>query len=195
MNKKPHVFDPAHLHKLDNPDRLKSLPPKSTLIDLGLVSGNIFLDYGAGAGYFSFAAADIVGEKGKLIAADISQEMIDVLTKRAFDHNLNDIVTIKLDGNVLDLPNNSVDFIMLSFVLHEIDDKPSLLNELKRVLKPGGKLAIIEWQNKETLIGPPLIDRLSEENVKDTITALGYNITKSNEINSLHYYVLANINH
>ena len=74
-----HKFNPASMHKLDNSGRREMLPPEKVLLLTGLKEGDIFLDIGAGIGYFAIPAAEITGESGKVIAADISPEMLDEL--------------------------------------------------------------------------------------------------------------------
>lgn len=188
---KPHVFNPENIHKLDNPERLKLLPPKSLLIDFGLAEGNTFLDYGAGAGYFSFPALEIVGKMGTVIAADISEVMIDELKKRIVENNNADINVIKVKNNFLNLPDNYVDFALLSLVLHEIEDTAHLLKEIKRVIKVNGKFAIIEWKKEDMENGPPMTDRLSIEEVKDILTSAEFDDIKANDINKSHYSVIS----
>jgi len=76
----PHKFDPQHMAKLD--ERKKILPPKEILLELGLKAGEVMIDIGAGSGYFSIPAVEIVGEKGGVIAVDNSKEMINELSTR-----------------------------------------------------------------------------------------------------------------
>ena len=78
-----HRFDPKNLARLDSPERRALLPPEKTLHTIGLKEGETLLDIGAGIGYFSIPALDIVGPAGSVIAADLSSEMLAELTLRA----------------------------------------------------------------------------------------------------------------
>jgi precorrin-6B methylase 2 len=76
----PHKFNPHNMKKLE--ERKKILPPGKVLMELALSRGDVMVDVGAGSGYFSIPASEIVGEKGRVIAVDNSKEMIQELKSR-----------------------------------------------------------------------------------------------------------------
>ncbi len=164
-----HKFEPKNKNKLDNEWRRQTLPPFTVLEKLGLTPSDIFADIGCGIGYFSIPAAEIMNENNKVFALDTSEEMLAEVEKRARGANLSNIVTIKTDEYNLKLPNQSVTFALLVNVLHEIEDKNKFIEEIKRILKVGGKLAIIEWEKISTEIGPPLNHRIGREEAEALI--------------------------
>jgi ubiquinone/menaquinone biosynthesis C-methylase UbiE len=115
--------------------------PKENLLQVGLVAGQVVLDYGCGVGSYTIPAAQIVGKEGVAYALDKHPLAIDMVEKRATREGLANVRTIYSD-RATGLPDQSVDVVLLYDVLHAIPDKQSLLQELGRVLKPGGILSV-----------------------------------------------------
>ncbi|KRQ87199.1 Demethylmenaquinone methyltransferase [Caloramator mitchellensis] len=181
-----HKFDPKHIEKLDNPTRRKYMPPFKTLEKFGLKLKGIgtFLDIGCGIGYFTIPAAKILSN-GKAIGIDIQQEMLDHAKERAHDV---ENIEFKLSREY-EIPINDciVDYALLSNVLHEIEDKKRLIEEIKRVLKSNGKIFIIEWKKIDTNYGPPVEHRISDYYVIDLMKDLGLKLTEQIEVSPHHY--------
>lgn len=124
------------------------LSPAKKLQKAGLRPGDQVLDFGCGPGSFSLAAANIVGQSGKVYALDIHPLAIQSVTKKATKVGLQNIETISSDG-ATSIPDQSVDFIILNDVLHEVDDPDAVLAELHRILKPEGTLAFSDHHMNE----------------------------------------------
>lgn len=185
-----HRFNPKNLDKLDNPERRRILPPRELLERLGVRDGDSFLDFGAGAGYFSLPAVDIVGERGMVYAADVSGEMLSILVERAGDL-ASRISTIALDDHRIALPDESIDFTLMAFVLHELDDVGAVLEEIARVSRRPSRLAVIDWIKREMEHGPPIADRIDMSDATRLLAAAGFPAFKSWEINPRHYAIIA----
>jgi len=114
--------------------------------------GDIVLDYGCGPGSYTFAAAEVVGKKGKIYAADIHPLAIEKVKKKARKKNIENIKTIQTNCDTK-LPEDSIDVIICFDVLHDIDNKDNLLKEFHRVLKPNGYLSFDDhhYNNKEII--------------------------------------------
>lgn len=145
--------------------------------ELKLKNGDIFLDMGCGPGDYSFFASKIVGNSGIIYALEKRQDLIDVTEKA----DLKGLTNIK--GIVSDitkpLPINEccIDVYFISTVLHALDlakDSNMIFDEVHRVLKPDGRLAIIECKKEETPCGPPLHMRFSPEELENLITRYGF---------------------
>lgn len=114
-------------------------PPMKKLQKAGLKPGDQVLDFGCGPGSFSLAAVHIVGQTGKVYALDIHPLALQSVKRKASDRGLQNIDTISSD-RATGLEGQSVDFVILNDVLHEVDDPDAVLSELYRVLKPDGTL-------------------------------------------------------
>ena len=186
-----HKFNINNKHKLDNEKRREMMPPVKTLEVLGLTGGVDMADIGCGIGYFTIPAAVIMGASSKIYALDVSVEMLDEVEKRALEAGLSNICNIKVDEYDLKLEDKSVDFAILSNVLHEIEDKKRYLCEIYRILRSGGTLAIIEWKKIDGESGPPIEHRISYVETADLLCENRFeNIVKLNVAQD-HYGVTA----
>ena len=123
----------------------KILKRKSRILQLlkeaNLKSGDIILDYGCGPGNYSVPAAQIVGDKGKVFAADMHPLSAQFVLKNARKAQVSNIETI-LTSCKTGLNENSIDVILLFDVFHYFKEIKPIFSELKRVLKPDGTLAL-----------------------------------------------------
>ena len=174
-----HKFNPSNKSKLDNEWRRENIPPKTILSDFGLLESDNFADIGCGIGYFSIAAADIISRENKIFSLDISDEMLEELERRAEIADVSNIITVKTSEYDFKLPDSSVSFALVVNVLHEVDDKDKFISEIKRILKPEGRVALMEWDKKEMEMGPPLAHRISSEDMIDIFSQNGFTNIKS----------------
>jgi len=115
-----------------------------------LKEGQTFLDYGCGTGCFVIPAARIVGMTGKVYALDCFPRQLQVVEERSRKEGLINIETILLD-NRTGLADESIDIIWMCDVLHEVEQKRAVLEELHRVLKREGILAIYDGMRDRVL--------------------------------------------
>ena len=115
----------------------------------GLVPGNHVLDIGAGTGDQSLLAARRVGPDGFVLATDISAEMLGITARVAQQEGLTTLTTRVMDAQQLDLQDNAFDAVICRLALMLIPNPKLALREIRRVLKPGGKLAALVWSAPE----------------------------------------------
>jgi len=168
-----HKFNPINKNKLDNEWRRENLPPVETLEKLGLQATDVFADIGCGIGYFTIPAAKLIG-KNSAYALDTSPEMLAEVELRSKAAGIKNIETVKTAELDLLIPDESVSFGLMVNVIHEIVDKNQFLEETSRILKSGGKLAIIDWEKAETEMGPPIDHRIAKEDVVSMLEELGF---------------------
>lgn len=186
-----HKFNKSNRNKLDNEKRRQVMPPFKTLEMLGFTGGVDMADIGCGIGYFTIPAAEIADASSKIFALDISIEMLDDVEHRALEAGLSSIRPIIVEEYDLKLDNQSVGFVLVSNVLHEVDDKERFISEINRILKNGGRLAIIEWEKMQGESGPPLEDRLSYEELNELLSRNGYEGVEKQGIGQEFYGVTA----
>lgn len=185
-----HKFEPKDYVKLENPERYKKLPPKEILYEKGLNSGNYFLDVGAGTGYFSFPASEIVGENGKVFATDISKEMLEELERRIVEKGVTNIQTINTKENEVGVNHQIIDFALICFVFHEFYEKSEFLKKISAVVKENGTICIIDWAKKETVNGPPIDHRVSIDEAVLALQSIGLKKITLEEKGDSYYIVL-----
>ena len=133
--------------------------PRADLLTSGLEVGKVVLDFGCGIGSNTIAAAQIVGDEGLVYALDMHPLAIRAVERRAQKANLSNIRTILSNGDTA-LPDGSVDVVLLYDVLHSVPEKQALLEELCRVLKPGGLLLV----KPDHMTRDELLDKVSAGN-------------------------------
>jgi ubiquinone/menaquinone biosynthesis C-methylase UbiE len=129
---------------LDNLPRRVVHPLRSTVDGFHIEKGQTVLELGPGTGYFTVEVARRVGPEGRLVCVDIQPEMIGALRRRLLRKGVANASPVVGDALGLPLADRSVDRAFLVTVLGELPDRAKALAELRRILKPGGILAITE---------------------------------------------------
>lgn len=106
--------------------------------------GERLLEIGPGTGYYTLDMAEWVGAEGRVEIFDLQQEFLDHVTARAVERGLGNIVPTQGDATALPYEDASVDAVVLTAVLGEIPDPLAALREIRRVLKPDGRLVVGE---------------------------------------------------
>jgi ubiquinone/menaquinone biosynthesis C-methylase UbiE len=144
---------------------------------LSLKPETIVADIGCGRGDYTIPVAKIIGPKGKVYGIDAWQNSLTELDQRAKNQSLINIETIAGDANIeIPLPDASIDTVLMTTVFHDLLRNSSgdvALGEIVRILKPGGKLAILEFKKIPDSPGPPLDIRLSPEEVEKKLSPFG----------------------
>jgi ubiquinone/menaquinone biosynthesis C-methylase UbiE len=183
----PQKFDPRLKDQLLSDERQKLLQPAKLLRSLGLRAGDKLADIGCGPGFFTLPAAEIVGARGLVYAADIQGDMLSTVKSRAADANFTNVQVIKSSDTQVPIRAASVDMALLAFTLHEIDQRARFLHRVSRLLKPTGKLIVIEWEKQSDAPGPPANVRLTAEDLIKDAEAAGLTLAEQRSLNVYHY--------
>jgi ubiquinone/menaquinone biosynthesis C-methylase UbiE len=177
-----HKFSPEKASILEDNDRYTLLHPEITLRQFGLREGMTFVDIGAGTGFFTRAASKIVGDEGIVYAADISTRMLDEFRRVGVPNN---VQLLQSDEYEVPIPSKQADLVLFAFVLHETEDIPRFLKEAIRLMKPEGRIAIIEWKKQDEEHGPSINERLSKNELLSQCK--GFSLLSSTNLNPSHY--------
>jgi ubiquinone/menaquinone biosynthesis C-methylase UbiE len=143
---------------LDNPIRRYLDPPERLIGKLAVNPDDTVLDFGCGPGYFLIPLAQVAR---RAIGVDVSPRMLEKASRKAKKKGVS-VELLQNDGTGIRLEDGSVDLIFLNHVFHEVDDKPRVLGEFRRILKPLGRLAIVERTRDSGRLmgnmGPPVVD-------------------------------------
>ena len=144
-----HFPAPAFIGRfLDSNYRRWLQPPDKMIERSGIKPGMAVLDLGCGSGAFTPFVARVVGEPGKLYAVDIQPAMLKQLERKLAKAENQDIKNIELkQASAYQLPfeDGALDLVYMVTVLQEIPDRAKALEEIRRVLKPEGILAVTEF--------------------------------------------------
>jgi ubiquinone/menaquinone biosynthesis C-methylase UbiE len=106
--------------------------------------GDTVLDVGPGIGYFTIPLAEMVGDRGRVIAADIQQKMLSAIKKRAKQRDVEGRIILQLSSSDSLNVKAKVNFILAFWMVHEVPDKPLFLAQLRSLLKDDGRFLLVE---------------------------------------------------
>lgn len=150
---------------LERPERVREEEPAKLIKALDLKPGMVVADVGAGSGYHAFLMSPLVGEKGKVIASDIQQEMLDLITAKAKKQQVTNVETVKGTETDPKLPTNGVDLILLVDVYHEFSHPYEMTEKMVESLKPSGRLVLVEFKMEDDKVLIKLVHKMSERQV------------------------------
>ena len=146
---------------LDADTRFGAAGPGELLAGVG--AGHTVVDYGCGPGYFSLAAARLVGPRGRVWAVDLEPRMVELVRRRAAEAGLGNVAAVASDGTRADLADGVADHIICIQIMHYADGRDgrvAVARDLYRLLKPDGRALIAQWKPKRRATGLPY-DELS----------------------------------
>lgn len=182
-----HKFDVKRAEILDNQDRKQFLNPDSILDRIGLDRGMVLADLGCGTGFFTIPASFRVK---KVYALDVQREMLDILQDKIKKQRIANIEPILSEESSIPLPDGSVDVLLMANVFHELEDRSAILEEGKRILSSRGKLAIVDWKKIKMDFGPPLEERLAEEEIISICKDSGFEFQKRSDAGPYNYLLV-----
>jgi len=166
-------------------------PPLILNQHLNLVTGETVADLGCGSmGFFSIAAAKIVGPNGRVFAVDVLKEVLSSVAGRVKVEGLDNVETIWSNLEIYGatkIPEQSLDAAFLINILFQAKKHYEIIKEAYRLLKPGGRLLVIDWKMLDTPFGPVKNIRVSPNKIKEFATLLHLIKTSEFEAGNFHY--------
>jgi ubiquinone/menaquinone biosynthesis C-methylase UbiE len=185
-----HADPQAYIASLDDPARDAYQRPDEVMRALALRPGEVVADIGAGSGYFTVRFARAVGETGRVYAVDISPDMIRHVNRRVRDEGLRNVVTVLSDPDDPLLPDASVDRFVIVDTWHHIEDKAKYLALMRRMLRPGGQVVMIDFQKRELPIGPPLGMKIAHEDLIREMEGASWRLVQEHTLLPYQYFLV-----
>lgn len=186
-----HKFKPENIERLSSPERVALLPAERALELAGVRHGERVLDVGCGSGYFTIPLARRVGTGGHVHALDIQPPILEACREQVAASGLGNVILALSEESRFPLPDAAVDMVFASNLMHELEDPPAFLAEVRRVLAPGGRLCVIDWEKIETGIGPPVSERLTPEETETLLARGGFRVVSRASVSWANYLLLA----
>ncbi len=187
-----HSFhDVRHWTKVfDDPKRDAWQKPVEVVQALRLSPGMTVADLGAGTGYFERHLAGAVGDGGTVLAIDTEPNLVVHLRQRAEEEKTSNVVPVLGSTDNPRIPAAGADLILIVDTLHHIDDRPSYLRRLRASLKPGGRIAVIDFKKEKSAVGPPIEHRLAREQVVEELGLAGYRLVEEPGLLQYQYFLV-----
>jgi len=168
------VFSADHAGWLTRPDRDSTEQPEKVLDALRIPEGATVADVGAGVGYFTWRLAQRVGPRGKVIAIEIQQKMLDLMAAELEKRGISNVEMVLGGARDPRLPAGVVDLALLVDVYHEFAEPEVMMAHIRRSLKPDGRLVLIEYRKEDPTIPILPLHKMSTEEVRLEIEPLGF---------------------
>ena len=174
-------------HVFDDPKRDAWQKPHEVIQALALKPDAVIADIGSGTGYFAVRLANMVPQ-GRVYGVDIEPDMVKYLGERAKREKRENVVAITGAPDDPRLPERA-DLILLVDVFHHIEDRASYFRKLQSSLKPGGRVAVIDFRMNAP-DGPPTAARVAPERVIAELKAAGYTLARQHGFLPNQYFLV-----
>jgi protein-L-isoaspartate O-methyltransferase len=166
---------------LMRPERIAEEDPERMLDALGIRPGMVVADIGAGAGYHTIRISPRVGAEGRVYATDIQEEMLTILKKLVRERGITNVVPVLSGDATTGLPPRSVDLALMVDVYHELSEPRRFLDALKLALRPGGRVALVEFRAEDPRV--PILEehKMTAAQVIKELGAAGFKLAERHD--------------
>ncbi len=175
-----HVMGHEGAGWLERADRQQQEGTDVLLRELQLKPDDVVADIGAGTGYFSFRISALVPQ-GRVLAVDIQPEMVEALSQKKTRLNAPNVEPVLGTTQNPNLPAGTVDLALIVDAYHEFDHPREMMRAIRQSLKPGGRVALVEYRAEDQKVPIKRIHRMSEEQARRELTALGFEFVRNNQ--------------
>lgn len=165
------------------------LNPTQLLRQAGLLSGMKIADLGCGTGYIVLPTAKMLGAQGRVYAVDIRRSMLQQITVKAQERGLFNIQPVWADLTIAGstkIPDKSVDAAFLVNVLFQLPKREPAVQEAQRIVRPGGKVVVVDWNDTPVSFGPTPEQRISETQVQGMFGS-NFTLDKKLSVGAYHF--------
>jgi len=186
-------FPAERRHLLKDEERQRWLPPEPILRTVGIAPGAVVVDIGAGTGFWTLPLSQLVGPAGMVYAVDVEPIMLEELGTLVREKQLSNVQVISSTEHEIPLSHAVADVAVAGFVVHEPADHAAFVREIVRLLRPGGRLLVVDWHQKPTEKGPPLEHRLAQREVETVLSDAGLTVERLDAPNADVYVLLGHV--
>ncbi len=185
-------MDPARIKRLRSPARLEHFEPSLIWSELGFSGERVAVDVGSGVGFITlplaraFPGAEIYG-------CDILAGMVQLLHDAAAAEGLDNLTSLQMMPDQIPLSDDSADLLIMAQVHHELDAPAPLLRECRRVLRPSGQIAIVDWKDEDNGVSPPAGRRVPPAVIRAQLKTAGFCQVESHPLYRFHTFLSARV--
>lgn len=167
---------------LERKEREKEENTSTLIANMNIQKDDVIADIGAGSGYHVFRMAPIANE-GMVYAVDIQKEMLSEIQRKRLSNDIIKVKTVLGGEKSINLPENSVDKILMVDVYHEFSFPLEMLQSIKKTLKPNGTLFLIEYRGEDDNVPIKKLHKMSEKQAVKELVYAGFKLERN--INNL----------
>ena len=163
---------------LERPEREYEENTSKLIRNLDIQPNDVIADIGAGSGYHVFKMAPLAKD-GKVYAVDIQKEMLNAIQQENETQELDNILLIKGTEKSTNLPENTIDKILMVDVYHEFSFPVEMLASMKKALKPNGEIYLVEYRAEDDSVPMKQLHKMSEKQAVKEFEAAGFKLLKN----------------
>lgn len=163
---------------LTRPERIEEEEPDRMLAALEIKPGSVVADVGAGVGYHVWRLAKIVGPTGRVIAEDIQPAMLEMLKENIAERKLTNVEIVLGTYTDPKLPAGKIDLVLMVDVYHEFSDPAAMMNNIKKALKPDGRVVLVEFRKEDPTVPILPLHKMSVQDVRSELEPMGFKFEK-----------------
>lgn len=167
--------------------------PEKNILHLGLKEGMRVADFGAGTGFYAKAISPRIGHTGKVYAIDVQKDLIKKLESEIKSEGYHNIECIWGDierRGGTKLSDSSMDIVIVSNVLFQVEDRLGVIDEIKRILKKKGKVLLVDWNGSFGSAERAPRHIVSEGMAREMFESRGFHLEESISISEHHYGII-----
>src|SRR3990170_2980596 len=158
----------------NRPQRDKDERPELLMNALQIRRGATVADVGSGTGYFTWRLAEQVGPRGKVYAVDVQQSMLDLTRAAVQERGLGNVEYVLATDRSPRLPERSVDLVFIAYAYHEFGDPEAMIAAIRRALKPGGRVVVLEYAKESNIAPASPLHKMSFEEIRREMEPMGF---------------------
>ena len=152
--------------------------PELLMRALEIPRGAHVADLGSGTGYFTWRLAEQVGPTGKVLAVDVQQSMLDLTKATVTQHNFDNVEYVLATETNPRLPERALDLVFIAYAFHEFADPEAVMYHVRRSLKPGGRVVILEYAKESNIAPASPLHKMSFDEIRREIEPMGFAIDR-----------------
>jgi ubiquinone/menaquinone biosynthesis C-methylase UbiE len=175
---------------LTRPERDSEERPNAVLDALQIPAGAVVADVGAGAGYFTWRLAQRVGPKGKVIAVEVQQNMLDLIASDLRHRNIANVELVLGDQRSPRLPEQALDLVLLANSYHEFSEPQSIMAAIRKSLKPQGRVVVLEYRKEDAYTPIEPLHKMTLQEIRQEIESMGFETQQVLDILPRQHFVI-----
>lgn len=161
------------------PERQAEEDAQAMIEQLGLKPGMDVCDFGCGVGYHTLPIAQAIAPEGTVYAVDLQIDMLRAMIGRAKEFGVTNVQPVLTRSNVPDLPEQAFDLLLMVDVYHELSYPAETLQAIKRSLKEGGRIALVEFRGEDLELAIYPEHKMTKAQILREYTANGFTLESS----------------